>query len=119
MGFVFQPVKRQGLAASAGATPFSVLFLAFSSFLILAAVMLVALLFRLAIERRAAEIGILLAVGFSRRAVGRLLAAEGLLVAAAGRRWAWPPASAMPRCCWPACRPGGWPPLSRRFCTCT
>ena len=86
MGFVFQPVKRQGLAASAGATPFSILFLAFSSFLIFAAVMLVALLFRLAIERRAAEIGILLAVGFSRRAVGRLLAAEGLLVAAAGMR---------------------------------
>ncbi len=84
MGFVFQPVKRQGLAASAGATPFSILFLAFSSFLIFAAVMLVALLFRLAIERRAAEIGILLAVGFSRRAVGRLLVAEGLLVAAAG-----------------------------------
>ena len=84
MGFVVQPVKRQGLAASAGATPFSVLFLAFSSFLILAAVMLVALLFRLAIERRAAEIGILLAVGFTPRAVGRLLAAEGLVVAAAG-----------------------------------
>ena len=82
--FVFQPVKRQGLAAAAGTTPFGVLFLAFSSFLILAAVMLAALLFRLAIERRAKEIGILLAVGFSRRAVGRLLAAEGFLVAAAG-----------------------------------
>ena len=82
--FTFQPVKRQGLAAAAGTTPFGVLFLAFSSFLILAAVMLAALLFRLGIERRAAEIGILLALGFSRRAVGRLLAAEGFLVAAAG-----------------------------------
>jgi ABC-type lipoprotein release transport system permease subunit len=82
--FFFQPVKRQGLAAAAGTTPFGVLFLAFSSFLILAAVMLSALLFRLAVERRAAEIGILLALGFSRRAVGRLLSAEGFLVAAAG-----------------------------------
>ena len=84
MGFVFQPLKQQGLAAAAGTTPFSVFFLAFSFFIILAAVMLVALLFRLAIERRAAEIGILLAVGFSRRRVARLLAAEGLAVAAGG-----------------------------------
>ena len=84
MGFVFQPVKQQGLAAAAGTTPFGVLFLAFSCFIIVAAVMLVALLFRLGIERRAAEIGILLAVGFPRRQVARLLAAEGLLVAAGG-----------------------------------
>ena len=44
MGFVFQPVKEQGLAASAGTTPFGVLFLLFSSFVIAAAVMLVAAL---------------------------------------------------------------------------
>jgi len=84
MGFVFQPVKQQGLAASAGTTPFSLLFLAFSSFIIAAAVMLVALLFGLGIERRAAQVGILLAVGFTRRRIGRLLAGEGLWVAAAG-----------------------------------
>ena len=84
MGFVFQPLKRQSLAASAGSTPFDVLFLAFSSFLIVAAVMLAALLMRLAVERRAAEIGILLAVGFSRRQVARLLAAEGLIIAMGG-----------------------------------
>ncbi len=84
MGFVFQPLKRQGLTAASGSTPFDVLFLAFSSFLIVAAVMLAALLLRLAVERRAAEIGILLAVGFSRRQVARLLAAEGFCVAAAG-----------------------------------
>ena len=46
--------------------------------------MLVALLFRLGIERRATEIGTLLAVGLSRRQVGRLLLGEGLAVAAAG-----------------------------------
>ena len=84
MGFVFQPVKRQGLAAAAGTTPFGVLFLCFSFFIIAAAVMLVALLFRLGIERRAAQIGTLLAVGLSRRQVGRLLLGEGLVVAAAG-----------------------------------
>jgi ABC-type lipoprotein release transport system permease subunit len=84
VGFVFQPVREQGLAASAGTTPFGVLFLAFSSFVVAAAVMLVALLFRLGIERRAAEAGILLALGFRARQVGRLLAAEGLLVALLG-----------------------------------
>ena len=86
MGFVFQPVKQQGLAASAGTTPFGVLFLAFSSFVIAAAVMLVVLLFRLGIDRRAAQVGMLLAVGFRPRQVARLLAAEGLLVAALGSR---------------------------------
>jgi len=84
MGFAFQPVKRQGLAASSGATPFDVLFLSFSFFLILAAVMLVLLMFRLGIDRRASELGTLLALGFSRRKVARLLLAEGLAVALAG-----------------------------------
>jgi putative ABC transport system permease protein len=84
MGFVVQPVKRQGLAASAGTTPFEGLFLGFSLFLIAAAVMLVALLFRLGIDRRAAEIGLLSAVGLRRRQVIGLLSVEGLVVAAIG-----------------------------------
>jgi len=84
LGFVFQPVKRQGLAASAGATPFDVLFLCFSFFIIAAAVMLVALLFGLGIDRRAEELGILTAVGFTRLKIAAVLAAEGLLVAVFG-----------------------------------
>ncbi|MGA2067382.1 MAG: ABC transporter permease [Thermoguttaceae bacterium] len=84
MGFVFQPVRAQGLAASAGTTPFGVLFLMFSAFVIAAAMMLVVLLFRLGIDRRAQQIGMLLAVGFRRRQIARLLAAEGFLVAALG-----------------------------------
>ncbi len=84
MGFVIRPVKVQALAAATGTTPFSVLFLSFSMFIIAAAVMLVAILFRLGIERRAAEIGTLLASGFPPRRVRGLLAVEGLIVAAAG-----------------------------------
>ncbi len=84
MGFMFQPVKAQGLAASAGTTPFELLFLSFSFFLIVAAAMLVALLFRLGVDRRAAEIGILLAVGWRRRQVTGLLLGEALAVAALG-----------------------------------
>lgn len=84
LGFDFQPVKRQGLAAAAGTTPFSVLFLGFSFFIILAAVMLVAILFRLGIETRASQVGILLAIGWGQRRISRLFAVEGLLVAGLG-----------------------------------
>lgn len=84
LGFVFQPVKRQGLEASQGTTDFNELFLGFSFFIIASAVMLVALLFRLGIERRAREIGTLAAVGFKPRQVLGLLSAEGLLVALVG-----------------------------------
>ncbi|NLS95224.1 MAG: ABC transporter permease [Planctomycetaceae bacterium] len=81
-GFRFQPLKRQGLAASQGATPFHILFIAFSFFVIAAALMLVVLLFRLGIEQRAESIGILQAVGLTRQSIAGLLAVEGLLVAA-------------------------------------
>ncbi|MCR4414177.1 MAG: FtsX-like permease family protein, partial [Thermoguttaceae bacterium] len=84
MGFVFQPVKRQGLEASAGTTDFEFLFLGFSFFLIGSAAMLVALLFRLAIVQRAPQIGALLALGFTRRRIHRLLLAEGSAVAGIG-----------------------------------
>lgn len=83
-GFSFIPVKQRGLDASSGNTPFDVLFLSLSFFIIAAALMLVALLFRLGVERRAAEVGTLLAVGFRRRLTARLLIAEGTLIAAFG-----------------------------------
>ncbi|HQU42536.1 MAG TPA: ABC transporter permease, partial [Pirellulales bacterium] len=84
LGFEFRPVKRQGLVASQGTTDFNQLFLGFSFFIIASAVMLVLLLFRLGIERRASEIGTLLATGFSLRRVRWLLLVEGVLVALAG-----------------------------------
>jgi len=84
LGLQFQPVKQQALLAAAGTTPFNALFLGFSMFLIAAAVMLVALLFRLGVERRAPEMGLLLAVGLREQSVRRLLLLEGLIVAAVG-----------------------------------
>ena len=83
-GFVFRPVRKEALAAASGTTPFDALFLGFSMFLIGAALMLVALLFRLGVERRASELGLLLAVGMRQRRVGRMLAAEGIVVSALG-----------------------------------
>ena len=83
-GFTFQSIRRQQLDAAKGATPFGVLFLCFSFFIIAAAVLLVALLFRLGIDRRAVQIGTLLALGLSQRQVRRMLLGEGLAVAAVG-----------------------------------
>jgi putative ABC transport system permease protein len=83
-GFVFRPVREQALAASAGTTPFEGLFLGFSLFIIAAALMMVALLFRLGIEQRASEVGLLFAVGWSRRKTIALLTAEGTIVAGVG-----------------------------------
>lgn len=83
-GLVFRAVKTDGLAAAAGATDFSQLFLGFSIFLIISAALLAALLFRLGVEQRAGEIGLQLALGFPRKAVSRQLLKEGTVLATIG-----------------------------------
>lgn len=83
-GFHVRAVKAMGLRASAGSTDFTGLFIGFSLFLIIAAVLLVGLLVRLAWEQRTAEVGLLGAVGWSRGAIGRLLAAEAAVVLGLG-----------------------------------
>ena len=84
LGFVFRPVKRLGLEAASGNTPFEWLFLGLSMFLIAAAVMLVALLFQLGVQRRLAEIGLLFSVGMRQRQVRSLMGIEGAIVATVG-----------------------------------
>ena len=63
LGLEFAPIKRRQLAASDGNTPFDILFLLLSGFIIAAALLLVGLLFRLGFEQRAGQAGLLLAVG--------------------------------------------------------
>jgi len=84
MGWVFQPIRAQALAASRGSTPFDVLFLALSSFLMMSAVLLAVLLFRLAMELRASQLGLLSAVGWPRWQAVWVWTAEGLLITAVG-----------------------------------
>ncbi len=83
-GLVLEPVKRDGLRASAGATDFAGLFVGFSLFLIASATMLVGLLFSLGVERRAGEIGLLLACGYTVARVRRRLLLEGAAIATLG-----------------------------------
>lgn len=82
--FIFQPVRKQALEASGGTTPFGVLFLMFSFFLIASALVLVGLLVRLNIDRRAGEMGLLLATGWDHGRVRRLLLCEGALLTLTG-----------------------------------
>jgi len=84
LGMTFIPVRRYSLLAATGTTPFNLLFLGFSFFIVAAAVMLVALLFRLGVEQRAAEIGILMAVGLPRRKIALLLISEALVTTLVG-----------------------------------
>ncbi|MFL5329237.1 MAG: ABC transporter permease [Gemmataceae bacterium] len=83
-GLVFRDVRAQALHAAEGSVNFSGLFSGFSLFLIAAALLLVALLVRLNLDHRASEVGLWLALGFSHRAVRRLLLAEGLFLSVLG-----------------------------------
>lgn len=83
-GFAFDPVRERLMNAGKGSTDFGLLFVAFSFFLILAALGLVGMLFRLNLERRSREIGLLLATGYSLRTARRLLVIEGAIVATIG-----------------------------------
>ena len=84
MGLSVRDVRGEGIAAARGATDFGEYFAYFSVFLVASAVLLAALFFRLAVEQRAREIGLLRAVGFSTRRVRRLFTAEGVALALAG-----------------------------------
>lgn len=84
LGLAVQPVRQRGLDAASGATDFTGLFLGFSFFLIAAAALLVGLLFSLAVEGRAKEAGVLLAVGYRTAQVSRRFLAEGLVLALVG-----------------------------------
>lgn len=84
LGMQFVPAKHRALTAASGTTPFDGLFLGFSSFLMASAVMLVALLFRLGLDARAAEAGLLQAAGLPPKRLRRLWMVEGTVVAAIG-----------------------------------
>ena len=83
-GLVPLPVRQQGLEASRGATDFGLYFLYFSYFLLVSAFVLLALLYRLGVERRLREIGLLLACGWPARRVTRSLLVEAGWVALVG-----------------------------------
>ena len=84
LGFRLEPVREQALEAAGQSQDFGQLFLGFSFFLVLAALLLMALLFQFGLEQRTAEVGTLLALGFTAKQVRRLLLAEGAALAFLG-----------------------------------
>ena len=83
-GLAVRPVRAEGLAASRGATDFGEYFVYFSFFLVVSALLLAALFFKLGVEQRAREVGLLRAIGFTPTAVRRLFLSEGILLSLVG-----------------------------------
>jgi putative ABC transport system permease protein len=84
LGLRVQSVKEQSLQAARGATDFGEYFTYFSFFLVVSALLLAMLFFKLGIEQRLRELGLLRAIGFSTRAIRGLFLREGMVLAAAG-----------------------------------
>jgi ABC-type lipoprotein release transport system permease subunit len=83
-GFVARDARIEGLAASRGATDFGEYFTYFSFFLVVSALLLAVLFFKLGVEQRGREVGLLRAVGFTEALVRRLFVSEGLLLSVIG-----------------------------------
>ena len=84
LGFTVIAAREEGLRASSGATDFGQYFVYFSYFLVVAAVLLTGLFFKLGVEQRHREVGTLLAIGFTPARVRSLFLAEGLILSVAG-----------------------------------
>lgn len=84
LGIRVVPLRAEALAAAGGSTPFGGLFLALSSFVIAAGLVLVWLLFRLLIAARRHDLGLLAAVGWPPGRLTRLLVGVGAIAAVLG-----------------------------------
>ncbi|MBN1290637.1 MAG: FtsX-like permease family protein [Candidatus Latescibacteria bacterium] len=80
LGFFFRDVKSAGIMASTHAVDFDQLFLGLSFFIIVAALLLTGLLYVFTIEQRSEEIGLLLALGFTKNSIKHLIMNEGLML---------------------------------------
>lgn len=84
VGLFFQPVAERAQSSAQEATDLGTLFLSLSIFLIVAALGLTGLLFVFGTEQRQEETATLMAVGFTRQKVCRLLLGEGCALACLG-----------------------------------
>ena len=83
-GFVVYPARGLALEAAAGVTDFGEYFTYFSFFLVVSALLLASLFFRLGVEQRLTEIGALRALGFDQGRVRRLFWTEASVLSFVG-----------------------------------
>jgi putative ABC transport system permease protein len=83
-GFTVSQAKEAGIKAAGNSIDFGQLFLSLSFFLLLSAIFLTSLLFRLNLETRETQIGTLLQLGFNHAQISRLFMAEGLALSIPG-----------------------------------
>jgi ABC-type lipoprotein release transport system permease subunit len=83
-GLRVENVRDRFLTASEGSTDFGEYFLYFSCFLVVAALLLAGLFFRLMMEQRVREIGLLQALGFPKWQIAAVFTAEALAAATLG-----------------------------------
>ncbi|HEY6509782.1 MAG TPA: ABC transporter permease [Vicinamibacterales bacterium] len=84
VGLAVRDVRAESLAASRGATDFGEYFVYFSFFLVVSALLLTVLFFKLGIEQRVREVGLMRAVGFRAADVRGVFMREGASLALAG-----------------------------------
>ena len=83
-GFTIIPVKDIGIRATEESVDFSGLFIGLSFFVIIAALLLVSMLYNFSVQIRSKETGLYFALGFSRLMIFKLLTIEGFLLALTG-----------------------------------
>ena len=83
-GVTITSVRALALDASSGATDFGEYFTYFSFFIVVSALLLVVLFFRLGIEQRLRQIGILRATGYTQRHLQWMFSGEAIAVSLAG-----------------------------------
>lgn len=84
LGIAVEPIREQGLYAAQNGTDFSGLFLGLSFFILVASIVLTSLLFRLNLESRSSQIGLLSALGFQQKQVRSFYLFEGLVISLLG-----------------------------------
>ena len=84
LGLVVYPARSLALEASAGVTDFGLYFIYFSFFLVVSALLLASLFFRLGVEQRLRELGLLRATGYPAPAIRRVFLAEAGILSMIG-----------------------------------
>jgi len=84
LGMAIEPIREEGIQAAQNGTDFSGLFIGLSFFLLVASIILTALLFRLNLESRSEQVGLLTALGFQQKQVRSIYLWEGMVISLFG-----------------------------------